>query len=92
MACPCLLYKIVNGIVAIPFPKYIQSTHRVVKFLKTSLALIADNFHLDIKIEEILKKNLKISFTLLGSLLANASGQVEFYTPAPIGYPDIAIL
>ena len=55
---------------------------RDVKFLKTSIALIAEIFHLDAKVEEILKKNLKISLSMLGSLLPNASGQVEFYTPA----------
>ena len=53
---------------------------RGVKFLKTSLTLIAEIFHLDTKLGEILKKNLKISHALLESLLANASGQVEFYT------------
>ena len=52
------------------------------KLLKTSLALIAKIFHLDAKIDEILKKNLKISHVLLESLLANARGQVEFDAPA----------
>ena len=42
--------------------------------MKTSLALIAEIFHFDAKIEEILKKNLKISLTVPESLLANASG------------------
>ena len=34
---------------------------RDVKFLKTSLAVNAEIFHLDVKNEEILKRNLKIS-------------------------------
>ena len=55
--------------------------YRDVKFLKTLLALIAGSFYLDAKIEEILKKILKISLILFESLLANASGQVQFYTP-----------
>ena len=57
-------------------------THRDGKFLKTSLALTAEIFeNLDAKIEEIMKKNLKISLTLHEHLLANASRRVEFYTP-----------
>ena len=46
--------------------------NRGVKFLKTSLALIAKIFYLDAKTEEKLKKNLKISFALLESLLPDA--------------------
>ena len=55
--------------------------YRDVKYLKTSLALIAGSFYLDAKIEQILKKILKISLILFESLLANASRQVQFYTP-----------
>ena len=45
------------------------------------VALIAEIFHLDAKIEEMLKKNLKISLALLESLLTIVSRRVEFYTP-----------
>ena len=38
-------------------------------------------FPLDAKNEEKVKKILKISLVLPRSLLANASGRVEFYTP-----------
>ena len=53
------------------------------KFPQNSLALMVLNFHLDAKNEEKVKKVLKISLALPENLLANVSGQVEFYTPGP---------
>ena len=32
MACLCLFYKVVNGLVAVPLPDYIQPTHRISRY------------------------------------------------------------
>ena len=54
---------------------------RSVKFPQNLLALMVYIFHLDAENEEKVKKILKTSLVLPRSLLTNASGRVEFYTP-----------
>ena len=63
-------------------PSRYKGLSRCVKFPQNLLALIVKSFHLDAKNEEIVKKVLKILLALPSNLLANASGRVEFYTPA----------